>query len=443
MEGDGITCLSWSAEGSQLATGNASGRIQSFYLIRESNNWSNYSVSTINSTCLEIRDIVNESVEKLEFKDDVLLISFDCGHLIVASQSQLFIYKEVNHWSGAITAELRDRVPQFIKQCEKYFILMDFGQIFVFGYDGTLISSPKVTAQRLFNLTTDQVSAAKELLAIRSPTDPRGIFCCQLRTGKSVFGERPFTHSCDITQLELDSNSNVADQILAFVDSSRDCYLLLATPAPTSKLSKLPLKIASGISCLSWNWNCCMLALIKEDELVVVSYPPALFTDPSLMERFCIRQSLRQYGKNLKIEKFASNHLTLRRSDGLRVPLYLPPYPYTLQEFAVSGQWQNAQRLCSSVKIDLLWCCLAAMAIHFKQLNAARIAYAALCETDKVLFINSILKNDQNEHQSALLKAGMALLHNNRLEAETILLQSGLSAKAVRRTLFYADECVS
>ena len=100
MEGDGITCLSWSAEGSQLATGNASGRIQSFYLIRESNNWSNYSVSTINSTCLEIRDIVNESVEKLEFKDDVLLISFDCGHLIVASQSQLFIYKEVNHWSG-------------------------------------------------------------------------------------------------------------------------------------------------------------------------------------------------------------------------------------------------------------------------------------------------------------------------------------------------------
>ena len=83
------------------------------------------------------------------------------------------------------------------------------------------------------------------------------------------------------------------------------------------------------------------------------------------------------------------------------------------------------------------------MAIHFKQLNAARIAYAALCETDKVLFINSILKNNQNEHQSALLKAGMALLHNNRLEAETILLQSGLSAKAVRRTLFYADECVS
>ena len=35
VTGDGISCLSWSADGSQIAAGTATGRIQTFYLIRE------------------------------------------------------------------------------------------------------------------------------------------------------------------------------------------------------------------------------------------------------------------------------------------------------------------------------------------------------------------------------------------------------------------------
>lgn len=38
----------------------------------------------------------------------------------------------------------------------------------------------------------------------------------------------------------------------------------------------------------------------------------------------------------------------------------------------------------------MLWVCLAAMAVHYKQLDAAQVAFAALRETDKILYIDAI-----------------------------------------------------
>lgn len=43
--------------------------------------------------------------------------------------------------------------------------------------------------------------------------------------------------------------------------------------------------------------------------------------------------------------------------------------------------------------MDLLWVCLAVIAVHFKQLDPAQIAYAALGETDKILYVDSIKVN--------------------------------------------------
>lgn len=41
-------------------------------------------------------------------------------------------------------------------------------------------------------------------------------------------------------------------------------------------------------------------------------------------------------------------------------------------------------------KMELIWVCLAAMAVHYKQLDAAQVAFAALRETDKILYIDAI-----------------------------------------------------
>lgn len=73
----------------------------------------------LNATTLQVRDHMNESDEVLEFRDDILLWSFNYGHLIAVSQSQLLVHREANNWSSSVTADLRDKCPQFVKQMDK------------------------------------------------------------------------------------------------------------------------------------------------------------------------------------------------------------------------------------------------------------------------------------------------------------------------------------
>ena len=41
-------------------------------------------------------------------------------------------------------------------------------------------------------------------------------------------------------------------------------------------------------------------------------------------------------------------------------------------------------------EMEIVWVCLAAMAVHYKQLDAAQVAFAALRETDKILYVDAI-----------------------------------------------------
>ena len=59
----------------------------------------------------------------------------------------------------------------------------------------------------------------------------------------------------------------------------------------------------------------------------------------------------REYGKHVTIESFDGHQVTLQRGDGLTFPVYLSPYPSNLQQFVSNGQWESAQRLCSSIKV--------------------------------------------------------------------------------------------
>ena len=85
--------------------------------------------------------------------------------------------------------------------------------------------------------------------------------------------------------------------------------------------------------------------------------------------------------------------VTLRRDDGLRVPVALSPYPMSVVRCCCDGRWAEAQRLCSGVGAPALWLVLAAMAVHFKRLEAARVAYAALIEPERVLLVDRIARN--------------------------------------------------
>ncbi len=108
----------------------------------------------------------------------------------------------------------------------RYFLIMDCGILYVFSYDGALQGTPRISNQRLTMLTADHVTAAKEVIAARSPSDGKSIHCCHYRTGKPVYGDKPLAHSGQVTKLELDPGSPSGDQLLAFTDTARDLHLL-------------------------------------------------------------------------------------------------------------------------------------------------------------------------------------------------------------------------
>lgn len=67
---------------------------------------------------------------------------------------------------------------------------------------------------------------------------------------------------------------------------------------------------------------------------------------------FCFSRFIREYGKHVAIKSFTGHQVTLQRGDGLTFPVYLSPYPSKLQQFVSNGQWDSAQRLCSSIKVQ-------------------------------------------------------------------------------------------
>ena len=79
------------------------------------------------------------------------------------------------------------------------------------------------------------------------------------------------------------------------------------------------------------------------------------------------------------------------------------------------------------VKDDTLWACLAAMATHAKHLETAEVAYSAIMEADKVHYIQYIKDLPLKE----LRNAEMSVLTGNHNDAETILLQGGLTFRAI------------
>lgn len=75
-----------------------------------------------------------------------------------------------------------------------------------------------------------------------------------------------------------------------------------------------------------------------------------------------------------------------------------------------------------------LWSTLAAMAMNYKELNTAEVAFAAIEEIDRLQYITYIRDIPSPEGQSAELH----LFKRQPDEAETILLQGGLTYRAIK-----------
>merc|ERR1719230_1568935 len=133
-------------------------------------------------------------------------------------------------------------------------------------------------------------------------------------------------------------------------------------------------------------------------------------------------------GKYAQIVAFYGAHTMIRKADGADLAMTTAPYPVLLYQKYEKGLWDQAIRLCRYVKIRELWACLAAMAIHARELNTVEIALAAIEEVDKVQFVAHI-----NRLPDEVLKsAELALFCKRPDEALNILLQNKRIYRAIK-----------
>jgi len=57
--------------------------------------WKNYEANVVNSKHIDVRNVVNDVTDKLDFRDRVIKLSFSFSHLVVATSSQCYIFKYV------------------------------------------------------------------------------------------------------------------------------------------------------------------------------------------------------------------------------------------------------------------------------------------------------------------------------------------------------------
>ncbi|XP_053315521.1 intraflagellar transport protein 80 homolog [Spea bombifrons] len=416
--------IAWSADGTQLAGACGNGQVIFAHVVEQHWEWNNFEVTLIKRRAMQVRNVINDAVDLLEFRDRVIKASLNYGHLVVSTSLQCYVFSTKN-WNTPLIFDLKDSAVTLILQCERHFLLVDGGSLYLYSYEGRLICTPKLPGMRADNLNAQTVSLSNDTIAIKDRADEKFIYLFDALSGKALGDGKPLTHKIEIVEIALDYGGPANERKVAFVDKNRDLYI-----SPIRKFGKeqSAIKIGTMVHTVAWNDVSNMLCGLQDNRFTVWYYPNVAFVDKDLLPKTIFEKDGSEYSKTPHIVSFIGNRVTIRRSDGSLVHITIPPYPSILHDYVNSSKWDDALRLCRFVKEQSMWSCLAAMAIAAKEMTTAEVAYAAIGEIDKVQYINSI--NEKPSKESRL--AHIQLFSGNFQDAEAILLQAGLVYQAIQ-----------
>ncbi|EFJ21330.1 hypothetical protein SELMODRAFT_107193, partial [Selaginella moellendorffii] len=411
--------ISWSNDGAQLAGAGANGFVVFGQIVDRKLEWLKLSATLRGCGHLRVYDMVTNNTTDLEFCDRVVQFRLEFRHLIVATTNQCYIYS-VSNLNAPHVIDVKYAII-LIKLCQRYFMIIDsFVGLQLFTYDGRHLSSPKCQGLRPEFLLERNVAISTDTVAFIDTSDHRLIRFLDASTGK-LAGE-PFRHTVEIKEIALNQVGTI--RRIAFIDRNQDLFI-----TPVYHKHEV-FKLATIVDNVRWNDEADIIAAIADQKLIVWYCPLAAFVDRDLLHRVKVIKEC-DLGKNPKIRSFVTSSCILRRTDGAIVSSYICPYPFVLFQHVNSRQWEYAAQLCRFVKEDLLWACLATMAVDAQELNIAEEAYAALDEVDKVQFMLYLKDLPVEEARQAEL----ALFKRHPDKAESILLQAGLTYRAIHMNL--------
>ena len=413
-----LMTLAWTADSTQLAAGTGSGAVLFGQLVHREISCGHLEVRQEEPHSLTVLNVTDDSREDLQFKDRVTEMSLSSDHLVVITATQACIYSTTN-WNTPHIVELRG-TASLILQCSRHFLMVDtINGLQVLNYDGRVVSQPKFQAMRPDALSTLNVGYAPDLIAVIGHADPKVVILLDPLTGRQL---GTVQHTIDIEQVALSQRGDLSKRRLVIIDKNRDLYL---TPVQgAQELYKLHIMVDS----VAWNDETDALAAVADGLLLVWFYPEVVYMDRELLSSTLSRQSGGDWGKTAEIVDFRNTRVQVRRSDGAIVCAWVSPYPSILERFCANSEWEPALRLCRYVKSNELWACLAAMAISGKELHTAEVAYAAIEQVDKLLYMCHIKELPTIEARESEL-----LLFRRRMpEAIQVLVQGGWIYRAIK-----------
>ncbi|XP_030599501.1 intraflagellar transport protein 80 homolog [Archocentrus centrarchus] len=419
-----VFSLAWSADGTQLAGACGNGHVIFAHVVEQHWEWKNFMITLTKRRTMQVRNVLNDAVDILEFRDRVIKASLAYGHLVVATSLQCYVYNSRN-WNTPLIFDLKEGTVSLILQAEKYFLLVDGAGLYLFSYEGRLISSPKFPGMRADILNAQGISLSNDTIAIRDKSDEKVILLFDALTGKALGDGKNLTHKLEVLDIALDQCGPSTDRKIALIDKNRDLYL--TTVRHLGREPKI-CKIGSMLHSMAWNDAANILCGIQDNQLTVWYYPSVVFTDKELLAKtLCIKDGS-EFRRAPQILNYVGTKVTLRQGDGSLVYSSVLPYPALLHEYSTSARWEDALRLCRFAKDQSLWACLAGMAMASRELTTAEMAYAAIVELPRVQYINFI--REQPSKESSL--AHMLLFSGQVQEAEATLLQAGLIYQAIQ-----------
>ncbi|XP_072724943.1 intraflagellar transport protein 80 homolog isoform X3 [Ciconia boyciana] len=416
--------IAWSIDGTQLAGACGNGHVIFAHVVEQRWEWKNFEITLIKRRTMEVHNVVNDAVDLLEFRDRVIKASLNYGHLVVSTSLQCYVFSTKN-WNTPLIFDLKEGTVSLILQAERHFLLVDGGGLYLYSYEGRLISSPKFPGMRTDILNAQTVSLSNDTLAVKDKADEKVIYIFEALSGKPLGDGKPLTHKTEIVEIALDQKGLTSERKIAFIDKNRDLYI--TSVKRFGKEQKI-VKIGTMVQTLAWNDTSNILCGIQDTRFTVWYYPNAVYVDKDLLPKTLYEKDASEFSKNPQIVSFVGNQITIRRADGSLIHLNISPYPAILHEYVSSSKWEDAVRLCRFVKDQTMWACLAAMAVANKDMATAEIAYASTGEIDKVQYINSIKDLPSKESRMAHI----LLFSGNTQEAETLLLQTGLIYQAIQ-----------
>lgn len=410
-----VYSLQWSSDGTRLAGACASGDVVLGQLVMRTVSSVRHVVTQTTPTTLIARSVAANTDEELDFREPIVRVSLQYGHLVVATASQCIVYREDN-WLSPSTIMLKGGVKA-ISQGRSVLLVADASDnVQVYSYEGKTVCTVKVPHANADRFSDDAVAVSDDTIAVIDHRDGKCIRVFDAQSGKEM--GKPFQHTVEVAAVLLDQSGPTLDRCLAFVDKNRDLNVMMVR-----RSLRQTEKLATMVTDAMWHEQHHMLATLQEARLSLWLYPTCAFVDQDMLPHTKVDvAAAADLGKAPYLRAFAGNAVSVRRADGAALTYSVPPQVAMLQTHTTRNSWEDAIRLCRFIKEESLWACLAIMATKAKELNAAEIAYAAVNAIDKVEFLQRVKAIPTPEGRNAEL----ALFSGQAEEAAAILLQAGL-----------------